>query len=110
MHERVAASLGITEGGSVPTEMPVSLPVEKAKRHHCRLSLDSLIWDRLVREAVKRRASVTEIVRQRLREAVLGGARDMRWEGPSKLADGGSAQHAADAGTEGPKGITMYEL
>lgn len=110
VQERLAASLGITEGGGVPSEAPASQPVEKGKWHYCRLSMDSLTWDRLAQEAAKRRVSVTEIVRQRLREAMLGKVPERRWEGPSEPPEGRSGQDAPDNGRVEPKSITLYEL
>jgi hypothetical protein len=113
VQEQLAASLGITEGVGVQTEERASeviKPIEKGKRHHCRLSLDSVSWDRLAREAVKRRVSVTDIVRQRLREAVLGEVPGMRWSGSAESANGRSGQYALADGRVEPKSITMYEL
>lgn len=108
--ERLAASLGITEGGGVRPETPADHPVENGRRHHCRLSMDSVIWGRLAREAAKRGVSVTEMVRQRLREAVLGKVPERRWEGPSEPADGRPGQDVRDDGRVRPKSITVYEL
>jgi hypothetical protein len=107
---RLAASLGTTEGGGLPSEAPANQPVEKCKRHHCRLSLDSLIWDRLAQEATKRRVSVTEMTRQRLREAVLSKVSESRWERPSELRDGADGLDPPDHAKLEPKSIAVYEL
>lgn len=110
VQERLLASLGIREGSAVPPEAPTSQPVEKGIRHHSRLSMDSLIWDRLAREAAKQRVCVTQVVRQQLREAVIGGFPERRRQGPSELADRGSGQDVPDDEKVAPKSIIMYEL
>lgn len=96
--ERLAASFGITEGAGTLAEVPASETVEKRKKHHCRLSMDSLIWDSLAQEAMKRGVSVTEMVRQRLREAMLGEVPERRWSTPAESAGGRPARDVLDDG------------
>jgi hypothetical protein len=63
----------------------------------------------LVYEAATRKVSVTERIRQRLREAVLGDAFAMERGAPREPTLGVRESRAPDSGGE-PKSIAMLEL
>jgi len=109
VQERLVASLGVLTGGTPPPAGAADLVGEARKRHHCRLAVDGLIWNRLVYEAATRKVSVTERIRQRLGEAVLGEADGMGWGPHGDLTAGVRESHATESGAE-PRDITMLEL
>jgi hypothetical protein len=110
VQERLVASLGILGGSTLPSEGAADLMMAEAgKRHHCRLAVERRIWNRLAYEAATRKVSVTERIRQRLREAVLGEAVGTGWGPHGELAAGVRESRAPESGGE-PKSITMLEL
>jgi hypothetical protein len=110
VQERLVASLGILGGDTRPPEDAADVMRDEAgKRHHCRLAVERRIWSRLVYEAATRKVSVTERIRQRLREAVLGDSFAME-RGPHREPTLGVREsRAPDSGGE-PKSIAMLEL
>ena len=110
VQERLVASLGITGGSTLPPEDAADVMRDEAgKRHHCRLAVDSRIWNRLVHEAATRKVSVTERIRQRLREAVLGDSFAMERGAHREPTLGVRESRAPESGGE-PKSIAMLEL
>lgn len=109
VQERLVASLGILGGSTLPPEGAADLMHEAGKRHHCRLAVDRRIWNRLAHEAATRRVSVTERIRQRLREAVLGGTVGMGWQSHEEMTAEEREARAPETGGE-PKSIAMLEL
>ena len=109
VQERLVASLGIPRDQGPPGGAADVLMAEAGERHHCRLAVDRPIWNRLMHEAASLKVSVTERIRQRLREAVLGeatGTGSRAYEEPMPDA---KETRAPDSGGE-PKSIAMLEL
>lgn len=109
VQERLVASLGTLGTDGLPPRGATSLEGEVRKRHHCRLAVDGLIWGRLAEEAAVHKVSVTERIRQRLREAVLGETVRMGWEPHGEPVAGERESRAPESGGE-PKGIAVLEL
>ena len=99
----------LDDGQSTGKQPPKSTDDPAGERHHCRLALDRSIWNRLMREAASLKVSVTERIRQRLREAVLGEAAAMGSEGHPESMLGAMVIRSPDDATE-PKSIAMLEL
>lgn len=70
VQERLSDSLGI--GSKTPAHEPMPAAVTGDRGHRCRVSIDSLLWMRLSGDATRRGMSVGSLIRERLREAVLG--------------------------------------
>jgi hypothetical protein len=109
VQERLVASLGILGGSTLPPRGAVDLVGEARKRHHCRLAVDGLAWNRLLQEAATRKVSVTERIRQRLGEAVLGETVGMGWRSHEEMTAKEREARAPETGSE-PKSIAMLEL
>jgi hypothetical protein len=110
VQDRLVASLGILGDDTRPPEEAADVMRAAAgKRHHCRLAVERRIWSRLVYEAATRKVSVTERIRQRLREAVLGDSFAMEGEAHGEPTPGVRESRAPESGGE-PKSIAMLEL
>ncbi len=109
VQEHLVASLGILRDQRPPGG-PADVPMaEVGERHHCRLTLDPPIWIQLMHEAAIMKVSVTERIRQRLRQAVLGETVGMASRGHEEPTPYVNESPPPKSGGE-PRSITMLEL